>query len=328
MSYLYWTDHRRPAAYQAPEPSNNGSISNHFDRFARYGYNPSLEYRNQHTYLAQRRDRVAYDPAIHGQYAEAYYPQTSSTRPADSQNGRHMDRHGFDYQQYDSNQNDDSEGSSTAAVVGSRAPQSFLTPPSVYHHPHNTAQIGDPSTQAIHSQYQHEPLMNHSVPYDWTARTTSGGYRGPPYQYGGQTPMYPNTSLMPTSYHASQAWANRPPAYVCLSAGNAKPILRMHTADVHPKRARPAVERQRPVPCRIPALPTAAAAKRPAKSLGHRHRPSPISASEQQRDHGEPNAHRARSNEAAQDEPPPPRKREGGGKVKLAGEGRAEGRLG
>ena len=215
MSYLYWTDHRRPAAYQAPEPSNNGSISNHFDRFARYGYNPSLEYRNQHTYLAQRRDRVAYDPAIHGQYAEAYYPQTSSTRPADSQNGRHMDRHGFDYQQYDSNQNDDSEGSSTAAVVGSRAPQSFLTPPSVYHHPHNTAQIGDPSTQAIHSQYQHEPLMNHSVPYDWTARTTSGGYRGPPYQYGGQTPMYPNTSLMPTSYHASQAWANRPqPTYV------------------------------------------------------------------------------------------------------------------
>lgn len=221
MSYLYWTDQRRPAAYQAPEPSNNGLLSNYFHRFARYGYNPGPEYRNQHTHLAQRRDRVAYDPAIHDQYAEAYYPQTSSTRSADSQNGRHMDRHDFDYQQYDPTRNDDSEGSSTAAVVGSRAPQSFLTPPSVYHHPHSTAQTGVPYTQAIHSQYQHEPLMNHSVPYDWQARTTSGGYRGPSHQYGGQAPMNPNTSLMPnpgpmtTPYHVSQAWANRPqPTYV------------------------------------------------------------------------------------------------------------------
>ncbi|GAB7322787.1 hypothetical protein MBLNU13_g05358t2 [Cladosporium sp. NU13] len=97
MSCLYWTDQRGPAAYQAPE-------------------RPSPEDHHQHTHIPQRRDAVAYDPAIHGQYAQAYYPQKSLARPTNSQYGPHMDRHGFDYQQYNPRHIDDSETSSTAAV--------------------------------------------------------------------------------------------------------------------------------------------------------------------------------------------------------------------
>jgi hypothetical protein len=221
MSNFYWTDQRRPTAYQALERPSKRSYPNHYHGFVRDDYRPSSEY--QHTHPNQGRDAVAYDPAIRGQYTQAYFTQTSSARPMNAHYRPHVEIHDFDYQQYSPRHIDDSETSSTAAVVGSQAPQSFLAQPPVYHDPYTTAQTGDPYTQPARVQHQQEPLMNHNVTHGWTNRPAPGPYHGPSYQHGGHiqhamnpnTPYMPSPGPMPTPYHRPQAWSSLPePTFV------------------------------------------------------------------------------------------------------------------
>lgn len=133
MSSFCWTGQRRPTAYQALERSHNRSFPNHYHGLVRDDNRGDSEYHDQRTQCPQCRDAVAYDHALHGQHAQAYCSQTSSARPTDSQYGSHMDRHDFDYQQYKPRHIDDSETSSTVAVVGSRVQQPSFAPLQPYH---------------------------------------------------------------------------------------------------------------------------------------------------------------------------------------------------
>ena len=173
--------------------------------------------------------------------------------------------------------------------------------------------------------------MNHSVPYDRTARTTSGGYRGPTYQYGGQTPMNPNMSLMPNPgpmpmpYHVSQAWSSRsqptyvsppgmqnpsfaciPPTYIQNVPGQPSNVNALYPAEYQRYPQQPPQKDQ-------PSLSDTAIDQAQYPQVNNNEttvNPTPIA----------PGATR-----------PPKKNHRGkgkGGKVKLAGEGRAEGRLG
>jgi len=208
---------RQPAASQAPGRSNDLSRSffNHSYDFQRDAYSGGHGYHNSHDSPIRRGGAVAHAPNLNGQYAQAY-PQPSSARPLNSQYGTHMDRHDFDYQQYNPRHIDDSETSSTAAVVGSWTPHPRLAPSSVYQNPHTTAQTGGSYIQATYPQHQQEPLMNHSVSYGWNTRPASGGYHGPSYQHGGHVqhlmsegaPFMPSSGPIPTPHNRPQAWVD------------------------------------------------------------------------------------------------------------------------
>jgi len=124
-----------------------------------------------------------------------------------------MNKHDFDY----SGHSDDSEGNSTAALIGLRAQQRFFAPPPTHYNPYATAQTGDSCVQAAHSQVQHEPL-NHSAPYGWTMRPAHGHYSRLSSQHGGplhhptdsRASSMPNPGPVPTSYNIPPAWPRFP----------------------------------------------------------------------------------------------------------------------
>lgn len=216
MGSLLYTGQGWPAAYQALERSNNQSSPNHYHDSQQDGYRPSLGNQDTDGYRTERRGAGLYDPTFHDQYAQAYFTQTSYARPTNAQYRPHVDRHDFDYQQFNPRHIEDSETSSTAAVVGSRAPESVFVPPRPYHDFRTTAQTGESYTQPAHIRYQQEPLMKHRVPYDWTTRPTSGGYNGPSCQHGGHVqhlmsqgaPLMPSPGPIPTPYNRPQAWVD------------------------------------------------------------------------------------------------------------------------
>jgi hypothetical protein len=219
---------RQPATNQAPEQSTYlpQPVSNHQSYgFQRDGYGVSsldTDFHNYQAYRTARRDAMPYAPTLHGQNAEVY-PQTPSARPVNSQYGTHLNRDDLDYQQYISDYNEDSESSSTAAVVGSwvsqpSQPVSATQP--AYHDPYFNAQTSDPYIPPTHSQLQHEPPMNHGGPYNWVARpvprqrieqNTPSSY---PYQHSTQLPppmnVHPSAPSMlnpgpiPTHSHRPQ----------------------------------------------------------------------------------------------------------------------------
>jgi hypothetical protein len=126
-----------------------------------------------------------------------------------------MDTFDFDQQQHYSDYSGNSEGSSTAAVVGSRAPQSSFAPPQPYQDFNAIARTVDPYNQPAQPQLQYEPLMmNHGVSDGWTTGPVPGQYNGSSYQQGGHTyhlmnprmPFTPNPGLVPTHYNGPQAW--------------------------------------------------------------------------------------------------------------------------
>jgi hypothetical protein len=215
MSYLYMSNQRHPVAYDVTERPNKRSFSNQFHGLQQDRYGPRPEYHNQHAHCPERRGIVGHDHTLHGQSSQAYY-QMPSARPLDSQHGPHIDRHDFDHQQHYSNYSDDSEDSSTAALVGSRAPQSSFVPQQPYHDFHATPRAGDPYIQPVRSQLQHEPSMNHGRSYSWGTEPVPGPCNGLSHQHDSRThhttnphvPFMPNPGSIPTHYNSSQAWFN------------------------------------------------------------------------------------------------------------------------
>lgn len=194
MSIFYSSHRRRPADYQTQRPNNpSTSMLNQLYGLQQDGYDHSPEYRDQHTRRSQRHDVVAYDPVVRRQYTQAY-PQMPSARPTISQYGSHphLDRH----QQQNPDYSEDSEGSSTAAVVGSRTSQPSFALPQPQHNAYATAQTSDPYIQSARPQLQQEPPINHGVTYSWTTGLVPEQYYGSTNQHGGHVhhPMAAQTN--------------------------------------------------------------------------------------------------------------------------------------
>ncbi|KAM0704845.1 hypothetical protein Q7P35_007631 [Cladosporium inversicolor] len=152
-----------------------------------HGYDPSPEYHNQHTRRPQYHNTVvAYDPVVHRQHTQAY-SQMPSARPTVSQYGSHphLARHDIDHQQYHLDYSEDSEGSSTAAVVGSRIADSVFAPQQARQNHYATTQTSDPCIQPARPQLQQVPPIDHGVTYSWTTGLVPEQYYGSSYQHGG-----------------------------------------------------------------------------------------------------------------------------------------------
>lgn len=215
FNYFPRSNQRRPATNQAsqrstypPQTALNQSYGFQQDQ----GFSPV--YHNQQAHRTERPSAVAHTPTLYDQYAQAY-TRMLPARPTASQHGTHMDGRDFDHQQHYSDYSGDSEGSSTAAVVGSRAAQPSFAPQQPYQDFRATPRAGDPPyIQPARSQVQYEPFIDHGEPNGWTTGPVPGQYNGSSYQQGGhvQHPMNPrmpfmlNTGPIPTHYNGPEAW--------------------------------------------------------------------------------------------------------------------------